>query len=209
MWWGKEIRDVLVKALKEAGFEVDAPEAAFYVWIKVPAGYTSAGFCGELLDKVGIVATPGTGFGRSGEGYFRLTLTAPDDRLREAVGRSKLWFGTRDAADRGSNAWAVAADGTPDGSTLLAADGHLALGVPALFFQMGVDVRTFGDDPLRVTGNRFVHDSIVGCRDDQGLTRQKNGIVDRDVQGMDVFLQDGCYRVRDVPRDHGNVCTTA
>ena len=48
----------------------DAPDAAFYVWIKVPDGYTSAGFCGDLLDKVGIVATPGTGFGKSGEGYF-------------------------------------------------------------------------------------------------------------------------------------------
>lgn len=80
-------RKLMVKALKDAGFSVRPPEAAFYLWIKVPQGFTSAGFCTELLEKVGIVSTPGNGFGPSGEGYFRLTLTAPDARLKLAARR--------------------------------------------------------------------------------------------------------------------------
>lgn len=80
-------RTLMVKALKDAGFELRAPEAAFYLWIKVPGGKKSADFCGELLEKAGIVATPGNGFGPSGEGYFRLTLTAPDARLKLAAKR--------------------------------------------------------------------------------------------------------------------------
>lgn len=73
-------------------------------------------------------------------------------RLRRTSSAWDLWFGTRNSGDRGSNAWAVSSEGTADGGTLLAGDGHLALGIPTLFFQMGVDVRTFGDDPLRVMG---------------------------------------------------------
>jgi LL-diaminopimelate aminotransferase len=80
-------RKILVGGLKKAGFEVFPSRAAFYVWIKVPQGQTSAGFCSLLLDKAGIVATPGNGFGAAGEGYFRLTLTAPEDRLKLAVKR--------------------------------------------------------------------------------------------------------------------------
>jgi LL-diaminopimelate aminotransferase len=80
-------REILVGGLKKAGFEVFPSRAAFYVWIKVPQGHTSASFCGLLLDKAGIVATPGNGFGAAGEGYFRLTLTAPEARLRLAVKR--------------------------------------------------------------------------------------------------------------------------
>lgn len=80
-------RKILVGGLKKAGFEVFPSRAAFYVWIKVPQGRTSAGFCSLLLDKAGIVATPGNGFGAAGEGYFRLTLTAPEDRLKLAVKR--------------------------------------------------------------------------------------------------------------------------
>ena len=80
-------RKLMVKALRAAGFDVFEPQAAFYLWIKVPKGFTSAEFCTELLEKAGIVATPGNGFGPSGEGYFRLTLTAPDARLKLAIKR--------------------------------------------------------------------------------------------------------------------------
>ncbi|MES2202151.1 MAG: LL-diaminopimelate aminotransferase [candidate division FCPU426 bacterium] len=80
-------RAYLVKALTSLGYKVADPQAAFYLWIKVPTGFSSAAFCTELLDKAGIVATPGNGFGPSGEGYFRLTLTAPDARLKLAVKR--------------------------------------------------------------------------------------------------------------------------
>jgi LL-diaminopimelate aminotransferase len=80
-------REIMVKGLRAAGFELRKPEAAFYLWVKVPQGFSSAEFCTELLDKAGIVSTPGNGFGPSGEGYFRLTLTAPDARLKLAVKR--------------------------------------------------------------------------------------------------------------------------
>ena len=63
------------------------PKASFYVWAKVPKGKKSAAFCAELLEKAGIVATPGNGFGASGEGYFRMTITAPEERLRLALDR--------------------------------------------------------------------------------------------------------------------------
>ncbi|TLN06275.1 aminotransferase class I/II-fold pyridoxal phosphate-dependent enzyme, partial [bacterium] len=82
-------RDVLVKGLSDAGFKVRSPEATLYVWFPVPSGMTSAHFCKTLLDKAGVVATPGNGFGPAGEGYARLTLCLPEERLKEAVERIK------------------------------------------------------------------------------------------------------------------------
>ncbi len=83
----QERRDVLVSGLKGAGFDVDVPVATFYVWIKVPDGYSSADFTGLLLKEAGIVTTPGNGFGPSGEGYIRMALTVDKDRLKEVVER--------------------------------------------------------------------------------------------------------------------------
>jgi LL-diaminopimelate aminotransferase len=80
-------RDVLVEGLRDAGLEVRSPEATFYVWFPVPKGHTSAGFAKLLLEKVAVVATPGNGFGAAGEGYVRMTLCLPEERLREAVDR--------------------------------------------------------------------------------------------------------------------------
>jgi LL-diaminopimelate aminotransferase len=85
----QERRDGFIAGLQQAGIKVKAPKAAFYVWARVPQGQTSAGFCGLLLDQAGIVATPGNGFGPSGEGYFRMTLCAPKARLAQAVARIK------------------------------------------------------------------------------------------------------------------------
>lgn len=82
-----ERRDTLVNGLRKLGIHVQAPKATFYVWFEVPAGYTSASFAGLLLEKSGIVATPGNGFGAPGEGYVRMTLTVSKDRLEEAVDR--------------------------------------------------------------------------------------------------------------------------
>ncbi len=82
-------RDVLVNGLKEIGLNVNAPKATFYVWIKVPEGYTSESFTELLLTKAGIVTTPGNGFGPSGEGYIRIALTVNEERLKEAVERIK------------------------------------------------------------------------------------------------------------------------
>jgi LL-diaminopimelate aminotransferase len=80
-------RDALVGGLRAAGLELVPPSATFYVWIAVPKSQTSAGFAKLLLEKAGIVATPGNGFGDAGEGYVRMTLCLPEDRLREAAER--------------------------------------------------------------------------------------------------------------------------
>jgi LL-diaminopimelate aminotransferase len=82
-------RDVLIPGLRQLGLDVEMTRAAFYVWVTVPAGYTSTGFTAHLLDKAGIVTTPGNGFGEPGEGYIRMTLTTSKERLAEAVERIK------------------------------------------------------------------------------------------------------------------------
>ena len=81
--------DVLVAGLEEAGLDPQPPRATFYLWVKVPAGRTSADFTARLLGEAGIVCTPGNGFGPSGEGYVRFALCREVDRLREAVDRIK------------------------------------------------------------------------------------------------------------------------
>jgi LL-diaminopimelate aminotransferase len=85
----QERRDTLIPGLKQLALEVDAPPAAFYVWVAVPKGYTSASFTAHLLEKAGIVTTPGNGFGAPGEGYIRMTVCTSKDRLAEAVDRIK------------------------------------------------------------------------------------------------------------------------
>jgi LL-diaminopimelate aminotransferase len=80
-------RDVLVEGLRKIGLDVESPKATFYVWPRVPEGYTSAGFVTDLIEKAGIVCTPGSGFGAEGEGYVRFALTADSERLSEAVAR--------------------------------------------------------------------------------------------------------------------------
>jgi LL-diaminopimelate aminotransferase len=85
----QERRDLMVKGLNDAGLEVESPKATFYLWIKVPKGYTSAKVATRLLDEAGLVVTPGNGFGDPGEGYFRIALTQTRQRLNEAVERLK------------------------------------------------------------------------------------------------------------------------
>ncbi len=80
-------RDLVVKSLAKAGLETIPPRATFYVWVEAPRGYSSAAFATKVLEETGVVITPGTGFGPSGEGYVRLSLTVNGDRLAEAVTR--------------------------------------------------------------------------------------------------------------------------
>ena len=82
-------RDVLVPGLRALGLDPVFPKATFYVWIPVPKGYTSASFCAHLLEKTGIVTTPGSGFGKSGEGYVRIALTKGKGQIREALSRMR------------------------------------------------------------------------------------------------------------------------
>jgi len=82
-------RDVLYDGLISSGLEVAKPKATFYSWVKVPKGFDSTSFTAHLLDKAGILTTPGNGFGSPGEGYVRFALTVPSDRIREGIERLK------------------------------------------------------------------------------------------------------------------------
>ena len=83
----RERREVMTSALKKLGLKPLESEVTFYIWTKVPEGYTSAEFVGRLIEEAGIVCTPGNGFGDAGEGYFRISLTVPTERLVEAARR--------------------------------------------------------------------------------------------------------------------------
>jgi len=85
----QERRDIVVEGLRDMGLKVFPPKAGCYVWCRVPEGYTSEEFVGKLIEEAGVVTTPGLGFGEGGEGYFRVSLTVPTGRLREAVERMK------------------------------------------------------------------------------------------------------------------------
>ncbi len=74
---------------QEAGLEVNRPEATFYVWVKCPGGLDSRTFADRVLAEADLVVTPGIGYGPHGEGYFRMSLTVPEARLREAAARIK------------------------------------------------------------------------------------------------------------------------
>jgi LL-diaminopimelate aminotransferase len=80
-------RDLLVEALAAVGIDVPAPRGTIYVWVPVPAGHTSVSFAELVLEQAGVVVSPGSSYGPNGEGYVRMSLTLPDDRLREAVSR--------------------------------------------------------------------------------------------------------------------------
>jgi len=86
-------RDLLVDAFNGLGWRLEKPRATFYVWAPVPAGYTDASFAELMLEKAGVVITPGSGYGAAGAGYFRMSLTLPTERLREAVDRIKKNIG--------------------------------------------------------------------------------------------------------------------
>jgi LL-diaminopimelate aminotransferase len=80
---------LVADTLNDLGWSIKPPRATFYVWAPVPPGYDSIGFAGHVLDEVGVNITPGVGFGAHGEGYFRLSVTAPDARLEEAMARMR------------------------------------------------------------------------------------------------------------------------
>ncbi len=84
-------RDKLCAVLNRIGLKVIPPKACLYVWAKVPEGYTSAEFAARLLDEKTIVVTPGSSYGRYGEGYIRFSLTTPDERVDAGVERLASW----------------------------------------------------------------------------------------------------------------------
>lgn len=90
----QERRDLVVEAMNSMGWQLPKPKATFYIWAPVPAGYTSASFAEFVLEKAGVVLTPGNGYGEKGEGYFRISITMPKERLAEAMERMKQNIGT-------------------------------------------------------------------------------------------------------------------
>jgi LL-diaminopimelate aminotransferase len=83
-------RDILCQGLAALGWQIHRPQATFYIWARLPKGhYGSIKFARLLLNKADVIVTPGVGFGPSGEGYVRLALTVPKERLQEAITRIK------------------------------------------------------------------------------------------------------------------------
>jgi LL-diaminopimelate aminotransferase len=81
-------RDAVCEALAQAGVAVTPPKATIYVWAPVPEGFdTAAAYCAHVLEETGVVISPGGAYGPSGEGFFRISLTTPEERLLEAVRR--------------------------------------------------------------------------------------------------------------------------
>lgn len=86
-------RDIVVSGLKEAGFGVDTPPAAIYIWARLPEGYEdSMSFCNDLLEATGVSTTPGVVYGQYGEGYLRVSLGTKTERIQEAMDRIKHWI---------------------------------------------------------------------------------------------------------------------
>jgi len=82
-------RDLVMDTLGSIGLSARVPKGTIYVWAKIPAGYTSAQYAGEVLDKAGVIVAAGSAYGPDGEGYIRISLATPDDRLVEALERIK------------------------------------------------------------------------------------------------------------------------
>ncbi len=81
-------RDRVIEVLHELGLRVEPPKASLYVWARLPEGErSSADYAGRLIDATGVVVTPGVSYGPAGEGYIRLSLTLPDDRVEEGLRR--------------------------------------------------------------------------------------------------------------------------
>jgi LL-diaminopimelate aminotransferase len=84
-------RDRVVQALRRLDLRVAVPRASLYIWAHVPEGFTSAQFAARLLEEINIVVTPGSSYGKCGEGYIRLSLTTPDERVEEGCRRLEGW----------------------------------------------------------------------------------------------------------------------
>ncbi|TMC22311.1 MAG: aminotransferase class I/II-fold pyridoxal phosphate-dependent enzyme [Chloroflexi bacterium] len=82
-------RDMLVTSCNAMGLQTQKPQAGLYVWSAIPGGFTSSDFTNWLFDKTGVFITPGTNFGNAGEGYVRIAITAPDERIETALKRMK------------------------------------------------------------------------------------------------------------------------
>lgn len=85
----QERRDAAVEGMRELGWSFQLPRGSFYIWVKVPQGYTTTEYCEFILDNARVIITPGNGYGQYGEEYFRVALTVDAARIREAMARIK------------------------------------------------------------------------------------------------------------------------
>ncbi|MDD2401251.1 MAG: LL-diaminopimelate aminotransferase [Clostridia bacterium] len=83
----KSRRDKIIEGLNRMGWNLSKPKGTFYIWAPIPKGYTSASFAEYVLEKAGVIVTPGSGYGEYGEGYFRISITIPDERISEGLAR--------------------------------------------------------------------------------------------------------------------------
>ena len=88
-------RQMVLKALKNIGIVFDPPKGTFYLWVPAPRGMTALEFTNRLFDKTAVVVAAGTAYGQYGEGYVRISLTVPNDRLQEAMARIEREFASR------------------------------------------------------------------------------------------------------------------
>jgi len=88
-------RDLVIEMLNNIGLEAKPPKASLYIWARIPEGYNSVDFTADLLEQVGVVVTPGVGYGKHGEGYVRLSLTVPDAGLVKGLSRLAGWRDSR------------------------------------------------------------------------------------------------------------------
>lgn len=86
-------RDIIVDGLRGMGWHVDRPRASMYVWAPVPTQQSSFDFVVDLLKHAGVALIPGSGFGQFGEGFVRIALVQPEERLAEAIDRIQSWLG--------------------------------------------------------------------------------------------------------------------
>ena len=88
-------REVALEGFADLGWETSSiPKATFYLWLPVPQGFSSTEFAEMVLEKTAVVLTAGVGYGKYGDGFFRISLTLPVERLKEALARIKKEFGT-------------------------------------------------------------------------------------------------------------------
>ena len=83
----QERRDVVVRSLRQLGFEVLSPKASIFLWVQAPKGMDGTTFTTLLLEQQGVIVTPGAAFGTEGKSYFRIALTVPIERLQQAMER--------------------------------------------------------------------------------------------------------------------------
>jgi LL-diaminopimelate aminotransferase len=89
----KKRRDRIAKRLEDLGFKFQLPRASYYFWVHIPEPYTSSvEFCADLLEKQGLVVTPGIGYGPSGETFFRVSMTAPDATIDQGLERLRRFM---------------------------------------------------------------------------------------------------------------------